>query len=87
MAKRQVEVFTAGCPMCDPAVAMVKATACPHCEVTVYDLNETGMEKARNYGLKTVPAVVIDGTVCSCCDNKGINEADLRAAGLGTPIS
>lgn len=57
MAKRQVEVFTAGCPVCDPAVAMVKATACPDCEVTVYDLSKTGADKARSYDLKAVPAV------------------------------
>jgi hypothetical protein len=77
MARRQVEVFTAGCRVCDPAVQMVKATACPDCEVTVYNLNEEGAEKADIYGLKTVPAVVINGQLCSCCDNSGINEADL----------
>lgn len=87
MAKRQVEVFTAGCPVCDPAVQTVKAAACPDCEVTVYNLNEEGADKARAYDLKTVPAVVIDGEVCSCCDNKGVNESDLRAADVGQPLS
>lgn len=87
MAKRQVEVFTAGCPVCDPAVTGVNELACPDCEITVYDLRSEGAEKAREYDLKTVPAVVIDGEVCSCCDNRGVNAEDLRAAGVGRPLS
>jgi hypothetical protein len=87
MAKRQVEVFTAGCLVCDSAVQTVEAIACPDCEVKVYNLNDEGADKARLYNLKTVPAVVIDGELCSCCDNEGINEQDLRAAGIGRPIS
>lgn len=87
MARRHVEVFTAGCPVCDPAVQTVKAIACPDCECTVYDLRTEGAEKAQRYNLKTVPAVVIDGELCSCCGSKGVNESDLRAAGLGRPLS
>lgn len=87
MAKRQVEVFTGGCPVCDPAVQTAKDAACPDCEVIVYDLRTEGADKARHYDLKTVPAVVIDGEVCFCCDNKGVNESDLRAAGVGQPLS
>ena len=87
MAKRQVEVFTAGCPVCEPAVQMVKDLACPDCEVTVHDLRETGVEKAREYGIKTVPAVVVDGAICACCDNTGLVPDQLRAAGIGQRLS
>ena len=38
--KRQIEVFTAGCPVCEPVVKMVKEMACDSCEVTVYNLAE-----------------------------------------------
>ena len=86
MAKRQVEVFTAGCPVCDSAVTAVNELACPDCEITVYDLTSEGGEKAREYDLKTVPAVVIDGEACSCCDNRGVNSEELRAAGVGRPL-
>jgi hypothetical protein len=87
MAKRQVEVFTAGCPVCEPAVQMVKDLACPDCEVTVHDLRETGVEKAREHGIKTVPAVVVDGAICACCDNTGLVPDQLRAAGIGQRLS
>ncbi|WP_417897233.1 hypothetical protein ABN702_12780 [Bacillus haimaensis] len=40
MAKRLIEVFTAGCSVCEGAVEQVKALACDNCEVVVYNLNE-----------------------------------------------
>jgi hypothetical protein len=39
--------------------------------------------KARQYGVKTVPAVAIDGKLASCCTGSGPDEAALRGAGLG----
>lgn len=89
--KRKVEVFTAGCPVCDPTVKMVQELACPSCDVHIHDLNK-GCEtdecrvEAQKYGIKTIPAVVVNGKVCSCCDNAGPNREDLRAAGVGTAL-
>jgi hypothetical protein len=83
MAKRQVEVFTAGCPVCDPVVRLVQEMACPDCEVTIYDLRQSGAEKVAEYRITTVPAVVVDGNLASCCQNRGPNREDLAAAGIG----
>jgi hypothetical protein len=83
MAKRQVEVFTAGCPICDPAVQLVQELACPDCEVTVHDLRESGIEKARQYGIKRVPTVVVDGMIAACCEDSGVERDQLQAAGVG----
>ena len=47
MTTRRVEVFTAGCPLCEEAVQMVKSIAFPSCIVTVYDLGEEGKDRAR----------------------------------------
>jgi glutaredoxin 3 len=86
MAKRQVEVFTAGCPICAPTVQLVEELACPDCEVTVYDLREQGAEKARHYGITTVPAVVVNGRLAACCDRSGPDREQLRAAGIGQSL-
>jgi glutaredoxin len=94
MAKRQVEVFTAGCPVCEPAVRLVQELACPDCEVTIHDLRQpegaafsdshrTAAERAAEYGIRTVPAVVVDGRLVSCCENTGPNRDELAAAGIG----
>jgi glutaredoxin len=84
--KRTVEVFSAGCPACEPTVQLVKSIACPSCDVQVLDMNQPAVAaKAKQYGVKTVPAVVIDGKLASCCAGSGPNEQTLRAAGLGVP--
>jgi predicted DsbA family dithiol-disulfide isomerase len=43
-------------------------------------------ERARSLGIRSVPAVVIDGKLANCCSGRGPDEAALRAAGLGRPI-
>jgi len=87
MAKRQVEVFTAGCPVCEPTVKLVENLACSNCEVTVYNLFKEGADKVEQYEITTVPAVVVDGRLAACCDTRGPDEEQLRAAGLGQPIA
>jgi hypothetical protein len=88
MAKRLVEVFTSGCYLCDDVVKQVKDLACDNCEVVVYDLNK-GCDtneceiKAKEYGVKAVPAVAIEGKLVDFCKNDGINIESLKAAGLG----
>ena len=83
---RRVEVFSAGCPACDETISLVRATACPSCDVSVLDMNAAGVaDRARQLGIRSVPAVVIDGTLAGCCADRGPDEATLRAAGLGQP--
>jgi len=87
-ATRKIEVFSAGCPACEETVAMVNRVACPSCEVSVLDMNDDQVAgRAKDLGIRSVPAVVIDGTLADCCAGRGPDEATLRAAGLGQPIA
>ena len=85
--KRQIEIFSAGCPACDDAVALVNSIACESCEVTVLDMHDAEVaERARSLGVAHVPAVVIDGRLADCCTGQGPDAATLRAAGIGQPL-
>lgn len=85
--KRKIEVFSAGCPACQDTVALVKSAACPSCDVTVLDMNDPKVAgRAKSLGIRSVPAVVIDGKLADCCTGRGPEQATLRAAGLGQPI-
>lgn len=87
-ATRRVEIFSAGCPACDEAVEQIRSLACPSCEVDVLDMKDPDVAaRAQSLGVKTVPAVAIDGELASCCAGRGIDEETLRAAGLGQPLS
>ena len=78
--KKKVEVFSAGCSACKETIEMVKRIASTH-EVTIHDMNRSEIAtKAKEYGIRSVPAVVIDGKLASCCANRGPDEKILRAA-------
>lgn len=82
--KRKVEVFSAGCPSCQTAIELVNRLTCGSCEVSILDMNDINVAKrARDLGVRSVPAVAINGQLASCCSGSGIEEQALRAAGLG----
>ena len=87
MTTRKIEVFSAGCPLCKDTVELVNKLSCPSCEVTIVDMQDIkGTTRARELGVKTVPAVAINGKLADCCVGRGPDEATLREAGLGQPI-
>ncbi len=86
MPQHRIEIFTAGCPLCDDAVQLVRDLACEHCDVQVLDLKtDIAQGKAEQYGVTRVPAVVVDGVLADCCQSKGVDAEALRALGVGTP--
>ena len=86
--KREVEIFSAGCSVCGDAVEMVKKMACSSCDIQVHDMNDFVVAaRAKQFGIRSVPAVVVDGLLLDCCAGRGLNEETLKAAGIGTPKS
>lgn len=82
--KRKVEVFSAGCPACADVETLVKSLACLSCEVDVLDMHDMAVaQRAKALGVRSVPAVAINGQLAGCCAGRGVDEASLRAAGLG----
>ena len=86
--KTRVEIFTANCPVCDPVVKMVNEVACENCEITTYDLvkqceDKTCLTKLKEYGIKKVPAIAVNGKLLDCCRDSAITKDDLINAGIG----
>jgi glutaredoxin len=85
--KRKIEVFSAGCPVCKDAVNLVNKLACESCEVSVLDMNKPEIaERAKALGIRSVPAIVIDGKLADCCAGRGPDEAALKASGISQPL-
>ncbi len=85
--KRKIEIFSAGCGLCDETLAMVRRIACASCEIDVLDMKDPAVAaRAASYGVHTVPAVALDGRLAACCTGRGPDEAALRAAGIGVPL-
>lgn len=86
-SKRKVEIFSAGCPACREAEDLVRRLSCPSCDVQVLDMKDEAVAgRGRDLGIRSVPAVAVDGKVADCCAGRGPDEATLRATGIGTPL-
>jgi len=63
-----IEVFTAGCYVCDETIEIVQKARCSECIVTEYNIlekyeSEICLQKAKEYGIKAVPTIVVDGKI------------------------
>ncbi|RMH39178.1 MAG: hypothetical protein D6689_17435 [Deltaproteobacteria bacterium] len=88
MSQRHIEIFSAGCPACADTIELVNDMICESCSVEVLDMHDDAVAaRARDLGIRTVPAVVIDGKLADCCAGRGVDEATLRAAGVGQPTA
>jgi hypothetical protein len=86
-AKRKIEVFSAGCPVCQETIELVRGIACTSCEVSVLDMKDPNVaSRAKSLGIRSIPAVAIDGKLADCCAGRGPDETTLRSLGLGQPL-
>ncbi len=68
-------------------ITEITKAACPSCEVSVRDMNQPEVaDRARRLGVRSVPAVAIDGKLADCCSSRGPDMETLRASGLGVPL-
>ena len=87
MGTRKIEIYSAGCLVCQDAIEIVNRIACGSCAITVLDMQDSAVaENAATLGIQSVPAVVIDGKLAGCCRDRGISEAALRREGIGQPL-
>ena len=85
--RRKIEVFSAGCAVCEETISLVRRIACDSCDVSVLDMGDDQVAgRAKRLGIRTVPAVVVDGELAACCAGSGPTESALRAAGVGQAL-
>ncbi len=86
-AKRKIEIFSAGCPACEETISRIQDLTCLSCEVVILDMKDAGIaQRAKDLGVRSVPAIAIDGKLADCCSGRGPDEVVLQAAGLGQPL-
>lgn len=79
--RKKIEVFSAGCSTCKETIELVKRIAGSSHEVLVHDMHQSEVaSKAKNYGIRSVPAIVVDGKLAGCCAGRGPDEQVLRSA-------
>ena len=79
--KHKIEIFSAGCATCKDAIEKVRKLSGPEHEVYVHDMHQHDVaNRAIQHGIRSVPAVVIDGKLAGCCAGRGVDEHVLREA-------
>jgi len=76
--RRKIEVFTAGCPCCTEAVELVEFLAGTEHHVEIRDMHDPAVAvAAASYGIRRLPAVVVDGRLADCYAGRGLDEETL----------
>ena len=82
--RRKIEVFIAGCPCCTEAVEMLEFLAGTEHDIEIRDMHDSAVAVAASgYGIRRVPAIVIDGRLADWCAGCGLDEATLTRAIFG----
>jgi glutaredoxin len=77
----KIEIFSAGCSACKETLEMVKRLAGSAHDLVIHDMHQSEIaSKAKSYGVRSVPAVVIDGKLASCCAARGPEERIIKSA-------
>lgn len=79
--KHKIEIFSAGCKTCKDTIETVKKLVGSEHEVVVHDMHQhEAANRAAQHGIRSVPAVVINGKLAGCCAGRGVEENVLREA-------
>jgi glutaredoxin len=79
--KHKIEIFSAGCKTCKDTIEAVRKLAGSEHEVVVHDMHQEYIaNRAEQYGVRSLPAVVINGKLAGCCSGRGVDEAVIRKA-------
>ena len=78
-SKHKVEVFSAGCALCEELIDLVRREAGSSSQVIVNKMTDARvLARAEKSGIRSVPAVVIDGKLASCCTGRGVDVQVLK---------
>ena len=72
-SRRKIEVFSAGCAFCHEVIDVVRREAASS-QIVVHNMMDArSVARAEQFGIRSVPAVVIDGKLSSSCTGNGVD--------------
>lgn len=79
--KHTIEIFSAGCATCNDTIEMVRKIAAADHDIHIHDMhNGDTAARAKQLGIRSLPAVVVNGKLAGCCAGRGPDEHVLREA-------
>lgn len=79
MKTNKVEIYVAGCPLCDETVNAVKKIITDD-EIVIHNLKEKyDSGNLNKYGINKIPAVVVNGKLLNCCEHNKMDVSLLKS--------
>jgi len=79
--RKKIEIFSSSCSICNETVEMVKRLVGSNHDIEIHDMHQGPIAaRAKQYGIKSVPGIVVDGKLADCCAGRGPDEEILRQA-------
>ncbi|HEX9422070.1 MAG TPA: thioredoxin family protein [Pyrinomonadaceae bacterium] len=72
----RIEILRAGCPACEAAIKLVNSISYRSCEIVMH--KDAATAKAKQYGARSEPAIVVDGKLAGWCAGPGVDEVSPR---------
>jgi glutaredoxin len=87
--KHKIEIFSAGCENCKDTIETVKKLAGSEHEVVVHDMHQQEIaSRAAQHGVRSLPAVLVNGKLAGCCAGRGVEEQVLpRSSALMSSLT
>lgn len=80
-AKHTIEIYSAGCATCHETIEMVRKIAGSDHDVRVHEMQHGDTAaRAKKLGIRSLPAVVVNGKLAGCCAGRGPDEHVIRQA-------
>ena len=72
--QHKIEIYSAGCPLCQSVVQKVKEKYGDSSDVLINNVNDKSVaSQAKDLGVSSVPAIVVDGKLADCCIRNDID--------------
>jgi hypothetical protein len=79
--KHKIEIFSAGCATCKETIEMARKIARADHDIQIHDMHQHDVaSRAKQHGIRSLPAVMIDGQLAGCCVGRGVDERVIREA-------
>jgi hypothetical protein len=79
--RKKIQIYSAGCQLCRNAEATIRHIVGFNHDIEVLVMRRVRVaRRAARLGIKSVPAVVVDGHLLAFGDEGGVDEAALRSA-------
>ena len=73
--QHRIDVYSSECAICEDTLELVQRLAGSDHQVFIHDVRRSDIAlRAKQLGVRRIPAVFVNGKLLGCCDHRGCDE-------------